>query len=207
MSEFFGGGAGNEVFRDYSPGPHAGLDTDPRAAPAPDQIDKRAKAAVVLGLLSLVLGFVTGLPAIWVGRKSLQHIAASEGDLRGRRLAFTGMGLGCVGIILTTLAWVYLHQDPRLNSSIAVANKLGCTDLQQFEDFQASNSVTCTLHGDHVIVSWFDSAAQENGFKEDSQHTRTRAVDLPVTVYGSSWAISCTRAPVCEAAKKSMPRG
>jgi hypothetical protein len=205
MSEFYGGNAGNEVFRDYSPGPHAGLDTDPRAVGAPDHIEKRAKAAMVLGLLSLVFGFVTGLPAIWVGRKSLQRIAASEGDLRGRRLAFTGMGLGCVGIILTTAAWVYLHQHPRLNSAVAVANQLGCTELQQSRDFDASNSVTCTLHGDHVIVSWFDSAAQENAFKNANQHIKTRAVDLPVTVYGSSWAISCTRAAVCEAAKKSLP--
>lgn len=204
MSGYFGGNAGNEVFRDYSPGPHAGLDTDPRAAAAPDHIDKRAKATMVLGLLSFVLGFVTGLPALWVGRKSLKHIAASEGDVRGRRLALTGMGLGCVGIILTSVAWVYLHQNPRLNSSIAVANQLGCTDQQEIDSPQAANSVGCTLHGDDVIVSWFYSTAQENAFRESNQHVKSRPVDLPVTVYGSSWAISCTQAAVCEAAKKSL---
>lgn len=207
MSGFYGGNAGNEVFRDYPPGPHSGVETDPHAVTAPDHIDSRAKAAMVLGLLSLILGFVTGLPALWFGRKALQRIAASEGDSGGRRLALAGMGLGCVGIILTSVAWVYLHQNPRLNSSIAVANRLGCTDLQPSETAQASNSVTCTLHGDRVIVSWFYSADQENAFKKASQHIRTREVDLPVTVYGNSWAISCTQAAVCEAAKKSLSRG
>jgi len=216
MSEFYGGNSGNEVFRDYSPGPHGGLDTDPRAAVAPDHIDKRAKAAMILGLLSLVLGFVTGLPALWVGRKSLHHIAASEGDVRGRRLALTGMVLGCVGIILTSVVWAYLHQHPRLNSSVAVARKLGCTNVQQPGLLQGagSSTVTCTFRGDHVIVSWFDSQADENAFQAANQHIVTRlgprpsrwrsqAVDLP-TVYGNHWTISCTRAAVCEAAKSSL---
>jgi len=203
MSEFYGGNAGNEVFRDFSPGPHAGLDTDPRAVGAPDHIDKGAKAALTLGLLSLVLGIVTGLPAIWVGRKSLQHIAASEGDLRGRRLASTGMGLGCVGIILTSVVWVYLHQHPRLNSSVAVANQLGCADVQSARNFAASNSVSCSFHGDQVIVSWFDSQAQENAFKETNQHLKAGAVESPI-IYGDSWAISCTKAAACEAARKAM---
>lgn len=218
MSEFYGGNSGNEVFRDYSPGPHAGLDTDPRAAVAPDHIDKRAKAAMILGLLSLVLGFVTGLPALWVGRRSLQHLAASDGDLRGRRLAIAGMVLGGVGIILTSVLWVYLHQHPHLNSAVAVANKLGCADVQQPRQVQGEglSTVTCRLHGDPLIVTWFYSQAQENAFKHANQHIetrlgsrpsrwRTRAVNLPITVYGDRWAISCTRAAVCQAAKKSLP--
>ncbi|WP_191907859.1 DUF4190 domain-containing protein [Nocardioides cynanchi] len=204
MSEFYGGNSGNEVFRDFSPGPHGGLDTDPDAVGAPDDIDKGAKAALILGLLSLVLGIVTGLPAIWVGRKSLQHIAASEGDLRGRRLASTGMGLGCVGIILTGVVWVYLHQHPRLNSSVAVANQLGCADVQAVRNFAASNSVTCSFRGEQVIVSWFDSQTQEDAFKKANQHVKTEVVGLPITVYGDSWAISCTKATVCAAAKQAM---
>lgn len=202
MSEFYGGGAGNEIFRDYSPGPHSGVDPDPHSVVAPDQIETRAKAAMVLGLLSLVLGFVTGLPAIWVGRKALQHITASGGGLRGRRMAITGMTLGCVGIVLTSVAWVYLHEHPRLNGPVAVARKIGCTHVQQDAHLQSKgfSAVTCTLHGDRVTVSWFDSQAQENDFKDAD----TRLVDLPITVYGSHWAISCHHTAVCAAAKSAL---
>ena len=99
-------------FRSYSPGPHGGVDTDPDLHVAADSIDTRARSALTLGLLSLVLGALTGVPAIWVGRKALLHIRASEGALRGRRVAWTGIALGCVGIALTVALYVYLHQHP-----------------------------------------------------------------------------------------------
>lgn len=203
MSGYYGGGASNsEVFRDFPPGPPSGVDPDSRNLVAPDQIDKRAKATVILGLLSFVLGLVTGLPALWVGRKSLQHIAASGGDLKGRRLAFTGMTLGCVGILFTSGVWLYLHQHPGLNSAFAVANKIGCTHVQRSPQLQENgfNSVTCTSHGDHVIVSWFGSQTGENALKD----ANSRLVDLPITLYGDHWAISCSRAAVCTAAKKAL---
>jgi hypothetical protein len=112
LSEFYGGNAGNEVFRDYSPGPPSGVGTDPDAVVAQDFIETRAKTALTLGVLSLAFGVVTGLPAVWVGRRALLHIEASEGDLRGRGLAWVGIALGCLGIVLTIVAWVYLHQHP-----------------------------------------------------------------------------------------------
>jgi hypothetical protein len=112
VSEFFGGNTGNEVFRDYSPGPHPGAGTDPDARYAPGTIDSRARTAMTLGLLSLALGVVTGVPAIWVGRKALLHINAAEGDLRGRRHAWAGIVLGCLGVALTIAVWLYLHNHP-----------------------------------------------------------------------------------------------
>jgi hypothetical protein len=102
---------GNAAFRDYSPGPHSGLDTDPDTHLAPDSIDSRARAALTLGLMSLVLGFVTGIPAIWVGRKALLHIAAANGSLKGRWAAWTGIALGCLGVALTVGVWLYLHHN------------------------------------------------------------------------------------------------
>ncbi|MGC4111709.1 MAG: DUF4190 domain-containing protein [Nocardioides sp.] len=202
MSEYYGGGAANEIFRDYSPGPRSGVDPDPQNKVAPDQIDKKAKATLILGLLSLVLGFVTGLPALWVGRKSLRHIAASGGELRGRRLAITGMSLGCVGILLTSVAWLYLHDHPGLHSPVDVAKKVGCTDVQREPQLQSRgfSSVTCSFQGDSIVVSWFDSRAQENAFKDAT----TKLVGLPVTVYGDRWAISCNGAATCAAAEKAM---
>lgn len=98
------------AFRDFSPGPHAGVDTDPGAHVSPDSIDSRAKNALTLGVLSLLLGFVTGIPAIWVGRQALQHLDAADGALRGRWAAWTGIILGALGVALTIAAWTYFHQ-------------------------------------------------------------------------------------------------
>ena len=99
------------TFRDYSPGPHAGVDTYPEAHVSPDSIDSRARNALTLGVLSLLFGFVTGIPAIWVGRRALRHIDAADGALRGRWAAWTGIALGGVGVVLTIAVWTYLHQQ------------------------------------------------------------------------------------------------
>jgi len=99
-------------FRSYSPGPHGGVDTDPDLHVAPDSIDTRARSALTLGLFSLVLGALTGIPAVWMGRKALRHIAAADGALKGRWAAWTGIALGRVGIALTVALYVYLHQHP-----------------------------------------------------------------------------------------------
>ncbi|MGA8247306.1 MAG: DUF4190 domain-containing protein [Nocardioides sp.] len=85
------------------------MDTDPDAQRAPDSIDPRARNALTLGVLSLVLGVVTGIPAIWVGRKALQHLETADGALRGRWAARTGIALGFLGVAMTILVWLYLH--------------------------------------------------------------------------------------------------
>ncbi len=97
--------------RDLPPGPHAGVDPDPDAKVAPDSIDSRARNALTLGLLSLLLGVLTGIPAIWVGRKALLHLDAADGALKGRWAAWTGIALGCLSVVLTIVAWVYLHNQ------------------------------------------------------------------------------------------------
>ena len=111
MSVFPGSSNPNTgAFRDYSPGPHAGVDTDPDAPLAPDSIDSRARNALTLGLLSLVLGVLAGVPAVWVGRQALHHLDAADGALRGRWAAWTGIVLGCLGVAITIAVWIYLHQ-------------------------------------------------------------------------------------------------
>jgi hypothetical protein len=72
-------------------------------------MDTRARNALTLGVLSLLLGVLTGIPAIWVGRNALRHINA-DGTLRGRWAAWTGIALGCLGVAITIGAWFYLHQ-------------------------------------------------------------------------------------------------
>ena len=111
MSNFAAGGNPNtNAFRSYSPGPHSGVDPDPEGPVAPDSIDGRARAALTLGLVSLLFGFLTGIPAIWVGRRALIHINASDGALRGRWAAWTGIALGCLSVVATVAVWTYLHQ-------------------------------------------------------------------------------------------------
>jgi hypothetical protein len=97
-------------FRSYPPGPHSGVDTDPDAQRASDSMDSRARNALTLGVLSMVLGVLTGIPAIWVGRQALQHINAADGAAKGRWAAWTGIALGCLGVALTIGLWIYLHQ-------------------------------------------------------------------------------------------------
>lgn len=90
----------------YPPGP-------PGTPPSPS--DKyfhgltygRAWNAFWLGLASLVCcGFLTGLPAIYVGARALSDIAASHGRLTGRGMAWVGIVLGALGTVATSgLAW------------------------------------------------------------------------------------------------------
>lgn len=110
MSMMPSGGHPAEAFRDYHPGPHSGVDPDPANRVAPGKIDSRARNALTLGVLSLVLGVLTGVPAIWVGRKALRHLASADGALQGRWAAWTGIALGCLGVVGTFAGWLYLHQ-------------------------------------------------------------------------------------------------
>jgi hypothetical protein len=111
VSNFFSAGNPNTAaFHGLPPGPHSGVDTDPDAHVASGSIDGRARNALTLGLLSLILGVLTGVPAIWVGRKALVHINAANGTLRGRWAAWTGIVLGCLGVAITIGVWMYLHQ-------------------------------------------------------------------------------------------------
>jgi hypothetical protein len=81
------------------PLPEDARQPDPTPAPAP-RISAAAVASLVLGLLIVPLNIFAGLPALLLGYRSLYLINASEGRLRGRGLAITGMVLGCLGCLL-----------------------------------------------------------------------------------------------------------
>lgn len=100
---------GNSSFRSFSPGPHSGVDPDPDHRVAPDTMDSRARTALTLGLVSLLLNVVTGVPAVWFGRKALKNINAADGALRGRWAAWTGIALGCLSVVVLLAVWLYLH--------------------------------------------------------------------------------------------------
>ena len=100
MSIIPGGTPGNAGFAGgYQASPHAGLPTS-EATNAAVTLDTRARNALVLGVLGLLpFGIVVGIPAIVVGLHSLRRIDASDGELRGRGLAWCGIVLGWVSVV------------------------------------------------------------------------------------------------------------
>jgi hypothetical protein len=106
-----GSNPNTNAFRSYSPGPHSGVDPDVNVYVDSGAMDSRARNALILGLFSLVLGIVTGAPAIWVGLRALRHINAAEGSVRGRWAAWTGIALGLLGVVGTVAVWITLHQS------------------------------------------------------------------------------------------------
>jgi DNA-directed RNA polymerase subunit RPC12/RpoP len=63
----------------------------------------KALVSLVLGLASILLFCVTGLPALIVGFMALGDIGNSRGKLKGAGLAYTGITLGIIGMVLTVI--------------------------------------------------------------------------------------------------------
>ena len=70
------------------------------------RVSALAALSLVLGLLSVALWVITGLPALVLGLAAVRRINASEGRLRGRGLAVAGMALGGLGTLATALGVV-----------------------------------------------------------------------------------------------------
>lgn len=88
------------------------MSADPTPSPSEKYFEGltygRAWNAFWLGLVSLFcLGFLTGIPAVFVGAQALSEIAASRGRLKGRGTAWVGVILGAVGTVATTGAAAY----------------------------------------------------------------------------------------------------
>jgi len=80
-----------------------GYSAEPSGLPTPHEhvdtsVDSRAWTALTLGLLSLVASVLAGIPAIVVGAHSLRRINADP-ELRGRRIAWAGVLLGCLSVL------------------------------------------------------------------------------------------------------------
>jgi prepilin-type processing-associated H-X9-DG protein len=98
--------------------------------PAPDterpQPSTAALASFLLGIASVPLLLLAGLPALFVGYRALYAINASEGRLTGRRLAVAGMVLGALMTLVSiagfvVIIFVHLGQKSRL---VECANNL-----------------------------------------------------------------------------------
>jgi prepilin-type processing-associated H-X9-DG protein len=75
--------------------------TAPRTSPA-------ALASFVLGLASLALLALAGLPALYLGLRGVRAVNESGGRLRGLRLAVAGMALGAVTSAATLVGFAAL---------------------------------------------------------------------------------------------------
>jgi prepilin-type processing-associated H-X9-DG protein len=76
------------------------LPLDPEPEPEPTVTSGKAIASLALGVL-LNFGCLSGLPAIFLGRRALRDIAQSGGRIRGRTQASAGIVLGWMGCLLT----------------------------------------------------------------------------------------------------------
>jgi hypothetical protein len=99
-----------------------------------------ALASFLLGLASLGLGLLTGVPAVWLGLRGLRAVNSSDGQLRGARLAITGMILGALGTTVSLLGFgaivaVQLRQN---SNRVECANHLRAIGvaLNKYADVQ-----------------------------------------------------------------------
>jgi prepilin-type processing-associated H-X9-DG protein len=92
----------------------------------PPRLSRTALLSLLLGLSSMVLFVVTGVPALFLGLRGLRAINASEDRLTGRRLAVAGMvlgGLGCLATLVGVFALVVIHLAVRARR-VECANNL-----------------------------------------------------------------------------------
>ena len=67
---------------------------------APPEVDRKALASLVLGIVGLFLSIFAAIPAVVVGHKSYSQIRKSAGKLSGEGIALAGLILGYIGIAL-----------------------------------------------------------------------------------------------------------
>jgi hypothetical protein len=74
-------------------------------APRPTTASGRAIASLVLGIATLLCcGFLTGIPAFFLGRSEEKAINRGESPEGGRTIAKVGWILGLIGTILSCLS-------------------------------------------------------------------------------------------------------
>ncbi len=110
-------------------GPAPGVPAAP-APPAPpymqQETDGKAVASLVLGLLSFLLSFLTGIPAIILGHMSRGEIRRSGGRLKGDGMAVAGLVLGYISVAFIPVALIIAAiAIPNLMRSRMAANQAG----------------------------------------------------------------------------------
>ncbi len=94
----------------YSPGQVPGAPMPEDNAFAAGTLDSRARNALILGILGVPLSILAGIPAILVGAHALRRIAASNGALRGRGIAWCGIVLGSLSVVAFVAALYVIYR-------------------------------------------------------------------------------------------------
>src|SRR5579872_641884 len=76
----------------------------PATTPTTAHTDGKARASLILGILSLFLSILTGIPAIILGHSSRTRIRKSPGQLKGRGLAMIGLLFGYLSVVIFAIA-------------------------------------------------------------------------------------------------------
>ena len=88
----------------------------------------KAIASLVLGILSFVCLFFTGLPAVILGAMGLSDIGHSNGRIRGKGLAISGIVLGAVGSLIFGAAVLLALLLPAVQAAREAARRAQCVN-------------------------------------------------------------------------------
>jgi len=100
----------------------------PEFTPLESATSGKAIASLVLGLLSLVLCLLTGVPAIILGSLGLSDISNSKGRLGGRGLAIAGISLGAVGSTFVVFGVLIALLLPAVQAAREAARRAQCVN-------------------------------------------------------------------------------
>ncbi|MBX6315577.1 MAG: DUF1559 domain-containing protein [Isosphaeraceae bacterium] len=88
----------------------------------------KAIASLVLGLLSFLCVFFTGIPAIILGILGLNDIDRSQGRLKGRGLAVGGIVTGSIGTVLIGAGVLIALLSPAIQAAREAARRAQCVN-------------------------------------------------------------------------------
>lgn len=85
--------------------PQPATPVSPPPPPPSSSVSTNAIIALILGILSLTCGcgFVTGIPAFFVGRAELKAVRENRSPYSNKALAKIGMILGAIGAVISFL--------------------------------------------------------------------------------------------------------
>lgn len=100
---------------------------------APRQTHPQATTAMVLGILSLVVCGLLGIPAVVIGNRVRREIQASGGRLDGESSARTGVICGWVGLALTAIGVLALFAVTLLGTTVETEPTFETIPVDAFE--------------------------------------------------------------------------